>query len=143
MWLLCDLIPWEAQGVADICYPNYFFHFLTLFQTTADPIGCFMVCGAMVTVFCCAWCCQMYDEDKKIEKDKQENKEINKSLDNRKDDWWVQSGGPSITNGGRIMNGRGLNGNRIKLELGDGDPFNANQLNVDKSFRLMALELFL
>ena len=56
------------------------------------------------------------------------NKQMNKSLENRKNDWWVESGGPSVTNGGRIMNGRGLNGNRIQLELGNGDPINAKQL---------------
>ena len=68
---------------------------------------------------------------------------MNKSLENRKNDWWVESGGPSVTNGGRIMNGRGLNGNRVQLELGNGDPINAKQLKTDKNIRLMALKLFL
>ena len=53
------------------------------------------------------------------------NKEINKSLDTRKNDWWVESGGPAVTNGGRIMNQRGLNGGQIQLDIGDGDPVDA------------------
>ena len=53
------------------------------------------------------------------------NKEINTSLDKRKLDWWVESGGPPKTNGGWIMNQRDLNGARNQLDLGDGDPLDA------------------
>ena len=36
----------------------------------------------------------------------------------RKNDWWVESGGPPVTNGGRIMN-------QLDIGEGNGDPIDA------------------
>ena len=67
----------------------------------------------------------LYSEDKKTYAETDQNRTVNDTLNNRKNDWWVESGGPSVTNGGRIMTARFLNGNQIQFDVGDGDPVNA------------------
>ena len=49
---------------------------------------------------------------------------LNGSLLYRKNDWWVESGGPPVTNGGRIMNQLDM-GILVTLGEGNGDPIDA------------------
>ena len=77
-------------------------------DSIASMIGTFIaffggisICAAL---YWCIYCCQKCkDKDKEIEEE-MKSREINKSLQKKKDDWWVESGGPPVTNEGQVAN---------------------------------------
>ena len=58
----------------------------------------------MIIVFIVfAICIKSCETCKKNSKEEQHIAEIDKNLSKRENDWWVESGGPPVNNGGEIM----------------------------------------
>ena len=57
-------------------------------------------CIAMISF--CIICCQKCKDIEKEAEEERKDQEINKSLQKRENDWWVESGGPPVTNEGQV-----------------------------------------
>ena len=80
--------------------------------------------GGILGTGCCALCSRSCKKDSEEKDEIRANKVLNGSLLYRKNDWWVESGGPPVTNGGRIMNQLDM-GILVTLGKGNGDPIDA------------------
>ena len=74
--------------------------------------------GGILGTCCCALCSRKCKKDSEEKDEIRANKVLDGSLLYRKNDWWVESGGPPVTNGGRIMN-------QLDIGEGNGDPIDA------------------
>ena len=59
-----------------------------------------IVLGIVSCLYCCIKSCENCE---KKSKEEQHIAEIDKNLSKRENDWWVESGGPLVNNGGQIM----------------------------------------
>lgn len=59
-----------------------------------------IILGIISCLYCCIISCEYCEKNSR---EKQHNAEIDKNLLKRENDWWVESGGPPVNNGGQIM----------------------------------------